>query len=71
MKILVTGADGFVGKNLVLRLRELPDTDVLTFVRGDSNDRLNAAVSAADADARPRDRYPGLRPDATGTCHTA
>ena len=31
MKVLVTGANGFVGKNLVLRLKEQAGTEVLTF----------------------------------------
>jgi UDP-2-acetamido-2,6-beta-L-arabino-hexul-4-ose reductase len=49
MKVLVTGANGFVGKNLVLRLREQADTEVLTFVRGDSEAALQAALSVVDA----------------------
>jgi UDP-2-acetamido-2,6-beta-L-arabino-hexul-4-ose reductase len=49
MKVLVTGANGFVGKNLVLRLREQTDTEVLTFVRGDSDAALQAALSFVDA----------------------
>ena len=32
MKVLVTGANGFIGKNLVLRLREFAGTEVLTSV---------------------------------------
>lgn len=49
MKVLVTGANGFVGKNLVLRLSEQPNIEVLTFVRGDGDDVLNAALAVADA----------------------
>jgi UDP-2-acetamido-2,6-beta-L-arabino-hexul-4-ose reductase len=49
MKILVTGANGFIGKNLVLRLRERLDTEVLTFVRGEDDRALRAALSLADA----------------------
>lgn len=49
MKVLVTGANGFIGKNLVLRLREQADTEVLSFVRGDSDDQLQAALVLADA----------------------
>ena len=37
MKVLVTGANGFIGKNLVLRLRERADTEVLTLMRGDGD----------------------------------
>jgi UDP-2-acetamido-2,6-beta-L-arabino-hexul-4-ose reductase len=49
MKVLVTGANGFIGKNLVLRLREQADTEVLSFVRGDSDAQLQAALVLADA----------------------
>ncbi len=49
MKLLVTGANGFIGKNLVLRLRELPDYEVLTFVRGQSDPDLRDALAQADA----------------------
>jgi UDP-2-acetamido-2,6-beta-L-arabino-hexul-4-ose reductase len=49
MRVLVTGSNGFVGKNLVLRLREQKATEVLPFARGDGDDALQAALSAADA----------------------
>lgn len=49
MKVLVTGANGFIGKNLVLRLRELPGHEVLTFVRGQSDDALYEALAQCDA----------------------
>lgn len=49
MKVLVTGANGFVGKNLVLSLREQVGFDVLTFVRGDGDDALQKALVNADA----------------------
>ena len=49
MRVLVTGCNGFVGKNLVLRLSEREGTEVLTFTRGDDDDVLQAALSAADA----------------------
>ncbi len=49
MKVLITGANGFIGKNLVLRLREQADTEVLSFVRGDSDVQLQAALELADA----------------------
>ena len=47
--VLVTGAQGFIGKNLLLRLSELPEFEVSTFVRGDSAERLLALVAQADA----------------------
>ncbi|WP_445781390.1 UDP-2-acetamido-2,6-beta-L-arabino-hexul-4-ose reductase [Shewanella sp.] len=49
MRVLVTGANGFIGKNLVLRLCEETDTEVLFFVRGDSYAHLQAALVLADA----------------------
>ena len=49
MKILVTGANGFIGKNLVLRLRELAEYEVLTFVRGQSDADLQGVLAQADA----------------------
>jgi UDP-2-acetamido-2,6-beta-L-arabino-hexul-4-ose reductase len=48
MKILVTGADGFIGKNLILRLRELSDIELLTYVRSDSFDILKQAIISCD-----------------------
>lgn len=48
MKVLVTGANGFIGKNLLVRLRERGDIDVLTFVRGDMLSSLTEKVAEAD-----------------------
>lgn len=48
MKILVTGANGFIGKNFLLRLRERPGFEVLTFVRGEDDNALKAALAEAD-----------------------
>jgi UDP-2-acetamido-2,6-beta-L-arabino-hexul-4-ose reductase len=49
MKVLVTGANGFIGKNLVLRLHEQADTEVLTYVRGQDGTTLNELLAQADA----------------------
>ena len=49
MKILVTGADGFVGRNLRVALAERPGCDVIPVVRATDDDGLRAAVAAADA----------------------
>lgn len=49
MKVLVTGTNGFIGKNLMLHLREQADTEVLSFVRGDSDPQLRVALVLADA----------------------
>jgi UDP-2-acetamido-2,6-beta-L-arabino-hexul-4-ose reductase len=49
MKVLVTGANGFIGKNLVLRLREQAGTEVLTYVRGQDASVLDGLLAQADA----------------------
>jgi len=48
-QILITGANGFIGKNLTVRLGELPGYSVVKFVRGDAVDRLPTLVAQADA----------------------
>jgi UDP-2-acetamido-2,6-beta-L-arabino-hexul-4-ose reductase len=48
-RILVTGANGFIGKNLVVRLNELANVSVSTFVRGDDAVLLPKLVAQADA----------------------
>lgn len=48
-RILVTGANGFIGKNLVVHLRELANLTVSTFVRGDDIALLPQLVSGVDA----------------------
>jgi UDP-2-acetamido-2,6-beta-L-arabino-hexul-4-ose reductase len=46
--ILITGANGFIGKNLTVRLNELPGNCVRKFVRGDGSARLRELVAWAD-----------------------
>jgi UDP-2-acetamido-2,6-beta-L-arabino-hexul-4-ose reductase len=48
-RFLVTGANGFIGKNLLVRLREISNVSVDTFVRGDDIGCLGHLVSQADA----------------------
>lgn len=48
MRVLVTGAEGFVGKNLVVHLRERPGIEILRFVRADTMADLEEKVSQAD-----------------------
>lgn len=48
MKVLVTGADGFIGKNLCVHLQE-KNFQVLRFVRGSNLKLLEKCVSQADA----------------------
>ena len=48
-RVLVTGANGFIGKNLVVRLHELSNISVTAFVRGDDPALLSKLVSQVDA----------------------
>jgi UDP-2-acetamido-2,6-beta-L-arabino-hexul-4-ose reductase len=48
MKVLITGANGFVGKNLISHLRERSDIEILSFGRGDDIAQLSALVSGVD-----------------------
>ena len=62
-RVLVTGANGFIGKNLVVRLNELENIIVTTFVRGDDTARLSQLIAQADAvvhlagENRPADEF--------------
>jgi UDP-2-acetamido-2,6-beta-L-arabino-hexul-4-ose reductase len=47
-KILVTGANGFIGKNLVTRLKELPNVKVTSFTRECRLSDLSELVANAD-----------------------
>jgi UDP-2-acetamido-2,6-beta-L-arabino-hexul-4-ose reductase len=48
MKVLITGANGFVGQNLVSHLAERADVEVLRFTREDSLDSLPGLVTQVD-----------------------
>lgn len=48
-RILVTGANGFIGKNLLVRLNELSNVTVSTFVRGGDAALLPKLVAEVDA----------------------
>ncbi len=48
-QILVTGASGFIGKNLIFRLREMEGFDVTTFTRDDPVGLLPDLVRCVDA----------------------
>jgi UDP-2-acetamido-2,6-beta-L-arabino-hexul-4-ose reductase len=49
VRVLVTGSAGFIGKNLMVRLGELPGYEVITFDRDNSLDDLAYKVAHADA----------------------
>jgi len=48
MKVLITGARGFVGKNLQLHLAERKDVQVVCFTRDDGVDQLPALLQGVD-----------------------
>ncbi|MFZ3388756.1 UDP-2-acetamido-2,6-beta-L-arabino-hexul-4-ose reductase [Buttiauxella gaviniae] len=48
MKILVTGAEGFIGRNLCLRLEEIGCKDLVKIDRTSTEDQLLSAVKTAD-----------------------
>ena len=47
-KVLITGANGFIGKNLIIKLSELTEFKTITYVRTDSEKDLNDKVKEAD-----------------------
>ena len=61
MRVLVTGANGFIGKNLVLRLHELPEFSTVSFLRNDDAVGLPELLAGVDAvvhlagENRPKD----------------
>lgn len=61
LRVLVTGANGFIGKNLGVRLGESPAFDVTPFVRGDDAALLPSLIGGVDAvvhlagENRPKD----------------
>lgn len=48
MKTLITGANGFVGKNLIAHLNERPDVEVISFTRDDNIALLPELVRDVD-----------------------
>jgi UDP-2-acetamido-2,6-beta-L-arabino-hexul-4-ose reductase len=47
-RVLITGADGFMGRNLRLMLSERPDLDVVVFTRADPVDALAKRIDGVD-----------------------
>ncbi len=49
MRVLITGSNGFIGKNLAVRLRELDGYEVIGFDRKNSLEDIDAKVAGVDA----------------------
>jgi UDP-2-acetamido-2,6-beta-L-arabino-hexul-4-ose reductase len=49
VRILVTGSNGFIGKNLIVRLGEIPGHEVLRFTRDSSTHDLFELLARSDA----------------------
>jgi UDP-2-acetamido-2,6-beta-L-arabino-hexul-4-ose reductase len=48
LKVLITGANGFIGKNLFVHLQEKKEIEILTLLKNDSDESLIEKVSKAD-----------------------
>lgn len=48
MKVLVTGSNGFIAKNLILRLKELKQDEILEYSKESSIDELKTKIHAVD-----------------------
>ena len=48
-RILVTGADGFIGKNLILHLEEQGNFQIEKFVKGDLISKIDDLIKVVDA----------------------
>lgn len=48
MKVLVTGANGFIGKNLIVSLNELKKYEIISIDKGNTKEELKEALLEAD-----------------------
>lgn len=48
MKVLITGAEGFLGRNLVARLNELVDIEIIKFCKGDDLSKVMSCTPQLD-----------------------
>ena len=66
-RILLTGATGFVGMEVLARLLEETDHEVICVVRGDAEARLDQVLATLYSDGAPhRDRVTAIPGDLTG-----
>ncbi|EMF83218.1 putative dihydrodipicolinate reductase domain protein [Leptospira weilii serovar Topaz str. LT2116] len=48
MNILITGANGFIGKNLILQLKERKEFKIFSYVKESTEEELSQLISEAD-----------------------
>jgi UDP-2-acetamido-2,6-beta-L-arabino-hexul-4-ose reductase len=48
MKVLVTGSEGFIGKNLIERLSRIDKLELITFTKTDADQNLSSKIKEAD-----------------------
>ena len=48
MKVLVTGANGFIGKNLISHLQELDKLEIVTFTKNDDFKKIEDSIAEID-----------------------
>ncbi len=48
MKVLITGSNGFIGKNLVSYLQELENIELITFTKGDKIETIEKQINELD-----------------------
>jgi nucleoside-diphosphate-sugar epimerase len=66
-RVLLTGATGFLGMEVLARLLECTDHDVVCLVRGDADARLDEVLATLYSDGTPhRDRVTAVAGDLTG-----
>ena len=48
MKVLITGANGFIAKNLRVTLNKMPQIEVLEYFKNDTIEKLDSLIKEAD-----------------------
>ncbi len=48
MKVLITGSDGFIGKNLLVHLREIKEVEIVTFDVKDDFSKIEKSIDSID-----------------------
>ena len=48
MKVLITGSNGFIGKNLIAHLNEMEDIEVITYDKSDTIEKIKDNLDTID-----------------------